>query len=32
MKNNEHTTPNGRDRERTQGDEGVCNPIGGITM
>jgi hypothetical protein len=28
----EHRVPNGRARERTQGAEGVCSPIGGTTI
>ena len=28
----EHEDPNGRARERTEGDEGVCNLIGRITI
>jgi hypothetical protein len=28
----EHRAPNGEARESTQGTEGVCNPIGGITI
>jgi hypothetical protein len=28
----EHRAPNGEARESTQGDEGVCNPIGGTTL
>ena len=28
----EHRSPKGGARERTQGAEGVCNPIGGITI
>jgi hypothetical protein len=28
----EHRAPNGEARERNQGAEGVCNPIGGTTI
>jgi hypothetical protein len=28
----EHGVPNGRVRERTEGAEGVCNPIGRTTI
>jgi hypothetical protein len=28
----EHRVPNGGARERTQGAEGVCSPIGGTTI
>jgi hypothetical protein len=28
----ENRAPNGEARESTQGDKGVCNPIGGTTI
>jgi hypothetical protein len=28
----EHRVPNGGTKERTQGAEGVCNPLGGTTI